>query len=296
MTNWSYYKEFGNIFYAVCHQLGFKGARCFSLCKTLLSNGIGLEIGGPSPIFTDGGILPIYTVLKRIDNSNFSENTIWGSISEDKTFYYDKAKVGGKQYVSDATELKPIPSAIYDCVLSSHVIEHIANPLKAFHEWSRVLKEMGIMVLVVPHKDGTFDHRRPITSFDHILSDFQKGTTEDDQTHLPEILELHDIKRDPAAGTLESFKKRSENNCENRALHQHVFDTELVVRIVNFMKFKIFAVKPILPFHIIVIAQKLPAGQFPDNKLIIENIRKQRRCSPFISDRRSSGNAAWPIS
>ncbi len=47
-------------------------------------------------------------------------------------------------------------------------------------------------------------------------------------THLNEILELHDLSMDPPAGTLEQFKARSLKNLENRALHHHVFDIDLL--------------------------------------------------------------------
>ena len=72
----------------------------------------------------------------------------------------------------------------------SHCIEHIANPLKAISEWKRILKDNGLILLIVPHKDKTFDHNRPITSLSHLIEDMKTDVQEDDSTHLPEILEL----------------------------------------------------------------------------------------------------------
>ena len=48
--------------------------------------------------------------------------------------------------------------------------------------------------LVVPHKDKTFDHNRPVTSLNHLEEDLDNDVDEDDLTHLPEILELHDLR------------------------------------------------------------------------------------------------------
>jgi hypothetical protein len=53
--------------------------------------------------------------------------------------------------------------------------------------------------------------------------DFQLGTPETDLTHLAEVLSLHDLSRDLAAGTPEHFRERCLKNVEFRAIHHHVF-------------------------------------------------------------------------
>jgi SAM-dependent methyltransferase len=217
----------------------------------------GLEIGGPSAMFSKRGLLPIYPFLKSLDNCNFATKTVWeGEVTAGYTFHYDKNKSCGIQYVLDATNLKEIPSAQYDFLLSSHVIEHIANPLKAIAEWCRVIKDDGNLIIILPDKDGTFDHNRKVTSFEHLIDDFKKNIDESDLTHLAEILKYHDLKRDPDAGEFEGFKLRSIKNYENRCLHHHVFDTGLAVQLFAFMKLQILAVEQVLPFDIIVIAKK----------------------------------------
>lgn len=270
-----------------------KRAKCFPLCRELLTNSAGLEIGGPSPIFARDGILPVYPALGRLDNCTFSEKTIWETVSADEAFHYDEQCAPGRQYIAEATDLGTIPSETYDVVLASHVIEHVANPLQALSEWIRVLKETGTLVLVVPHKDGTFDHQRPTTTLDHLVKDLEQGTTEKDLTHLPEILALHDLERDPGAGTFEMFEKRSERNFENRALHHHVFDTTSVVLLVHHMNLHILAVEPRLPHHIIVLAQKTRAGQSASNQAFIGDRATHTRKSPFPADRHSRRQCRW---
>jgi SAM-dependent methyltransferase len=148
--------------------------------------------------------------------------------------------------------MKDVASATYDFLLASHVLEHIANPLKALRDWVRVLTPGGVIIVVVPHRDGTFDHRRPVTSMDHILSDFDTNVGEDDQTHVPEILELHDLSRDPGAGDRDTFAARANNNFQYRSLHHHVFDTELVLRLLDKAGLRIFYVDVERPYHICV--------------------------------------------
>jgi glycosyltransferase involved in cell wall biosynthesis/predicted SAM-dependent methyltransferase len=223
----------------------------------LLKGKEGLEIGGPSQIFEVGNILPVYSIMKKVDGCNFSTNTVWeGEIEEGLHYKYNQSKSVGFQYICDATDLKSVSSNSYDFVLSSHSIEHIANPFKALKEWLRVLKDDGVLLMVVPHKARTFDHKRPITKFEHLLIDYNNNIDEHDLTHLPEILELHDLSMDTPAGDYESFKKRSLDNYLNRCLHHHVFDSILVVDVFTFFNLKIKSLNIVSPYHIIVIGQK----------------------------------------
>lgn len=71
------------------------------------------------------------------------------------------------------------------------MLEQTSNPLTALAEWRRLLRPEGGLILVLPHRDGTFERRRPVTSLQQLIEDFEHGTAEDDQTHIPEILRLH---------------------------------------------------------------------------------------------------------
>ena len=57
----------------------------------------------------------------------------------------------------------PFGDATLDYVLSSHVFEHFWDPIAAIKEWIRVLKPGGIVYMIVPHKERTFDAPRPRT-------------------------------------------------------------------------------------------------------------------------------------
>lgn len=63
----------------------------------------------------------------------------------------------------------PLEDNTLDYVLSSHVIEHVPNPIKAFFEWNRVLKDQGIVFMIFPKRDSDpQDVNRPISK----ISDF----------------------------------------------------------------------------------------------------------------------------
>jgi SAM-dependent methyltransferase len=199
----------------------------------------GIEIGGPSTLFRT--TLPIYKWLESLDGVNFSDHTVWeGSIRIEQGYNYIGRKVG-VQFILDATDLTSIPPHCYDFLLSSNCLEHIANPLKALLEWKRILKPEGALVLVLPNKAGNFDHKRPFTSFEHLLDDMRNNTTEDDLTHLNDIIRLHDLTLDTPAGTIDKFRERSLDNFNNRTLHHHVFDIELIRRMLIYTGFEVIS-------------------------------------------------------
>lgn len=235
--------------------------------QSLFLNRTGLEIGGPSGIFGRKGLMPIYQCAARIDNCNFGNHTIWeGGISAGNRFVFDNRRAPGYQYLIEASDLVDIASSSYDFVLASHCLEHLANPLQGLGEWIRVLKDKGLMVLVLPHRDHTFDHRRPVTTLGHLVQDLDSRTGEDDLTHLDEILMLHDLARDPGAGSVQAFQERSRRNLEYRCLHHHVFDARLAVEAVHYMKQQILAVEFCAPYHIVVFSQKPGRDESVDNE------------------------------
>jgi SAM-dependent methyltransferase len=213
-----------------------------------------LEIGGPSLIFSPAHqnclVPPIYSLAGRVDNCNFSSMTVWSQGNAGETFEYLPGAPPGHQYIDDATELASIENQSYDFLLASHILEHVANPLKALTAWRRVLKSGGTALIFVPNKVHTFDHRRPYTTLAHVENDFVSGTKEDDLTHLEEILALHDLEMDPPAGTPEAFRERSLRNYENRCLHHHVFSPELLTDIARTAGFKLVYLSVKLPPHI----------------------------------------------
>lgn len=196
----------------------------------------GLEVGGPSGIFKNRGFIPLYHIVKGVDGCNFSDKTIWeGNIEAGETYTYYKDNKG-HQYISEATDLGLIPDSKYDFVLSSHCLEHVANPLKALNEWLRVIKNGGVILIVLPNKHYTFDHNRPVTSMAHLIDDYSSRIGEDDLTHLEEILKLHDLSKDKLAGSFEAFRERGLKNFEKRSLHHHVFDIALLKEMLSFFK------------------------------------------------------------
>jgi SAM-dependent methyltransferase len=200
-------------------------------------NKYGLEIGGPSNFFGKRGYMPVYSKVRALDGVNWSADTLWNSQNAAKGFFVNGRRMGDF-YAADATDLSTVNKE-YDFVLSCNNIEHIANPLKAVQQWIGKLKTDGILVLVAPRRKHNFDHRRKVVQFEHCVDDFENNVGEDDLSHLDEILELHDLRRDKPAGNYEQFKARSLKNIENRCLHHHVFDLETLERICKYFNLQV---------------------------------------------------------
>jgi SAM-dependent methyltransferase len=270
----------------LCRQKLFGHTSGFLTAHPHLFAGSGLEVGGPSQVFARRGHAPVYELAGSLDNVNFAARTRWeGGITEGRTFRFREGAAPGLQLVHEASQLASVGTAAYDFLLSSHMLEHSANPLMVLYEWKRVLKPGGTLLLVLPHKDGSFDHRRPTTTLQHMVEDFERGTGEDDTTHFEEVLNLHDLVRDPAQASAESFRAWVAGNAVNRGVHQHVFDSLLAAQTVDAAGFRILAVEIAEPYSVFVFAAVPSPGEVPDNAAFTNGRAAFLRASPFRTDR-----------
>jgi len=203
----------------------------YSIINTIADNKHGLELGGPSNTGT-----AIYQIAQQMDNVIFSKETVWSN-HNDSIYRYGNNKTG-KVYINDATDISNIPNQSYDFIFASHILEHIANPIKALHEWRRVVRTNGYLILILPEKSVCFDHKRNYTPFSTLLQKYQNNVGEDNLDSLSEILELHDLSMDLAAGNADQFRERSLHNYTNRCLHHHVFNPALLDEITTYMQCK----------------------------------------------------------
>lgn len=75
----------------------------------------------------------------------------------------------------------PFEDGAYDFVFASHVIEHFPDPVAALREWERVARRY--VLLVVPHRDRTFDAGRSLTDADELIARHESGFTSDEDRH-----------------------------------------------------------------------------------------------------------------
>lgn len=83
--------------------------------------------------------------------------------------------------VSEGDDL-PFKDNTLGYVISSHVIEHYFDPIKALKEWHRVIKPGGYIFTIAPHVDRVPEEHRGITPIDVLINRHLTGhrTPEDD--------------------------------------------------------------------------------------------------------------------
>jgi len=88
----------------------------------------------------------------------------------------------------NAEGLKPMADASQDFVIASHVLEHMANPLRMLCEIHRVVRPGGTVLLFLPDRHSTFDKDRASTPLEHVVDEYERGVTEVDDAHIEDFL------------------------------------------------------------------------------------------------------------
>lgn len=76
------------------------------------------------------------------------------------------------QVVAEGDAL-PFPDQSFDFVLSSHVIEHFYDPIKALLEWARVARKY--LFIIVPHRQRIFDGHLALTEVAVLQERYRSG-------------------------------------------------------------------------------------------------------------------------
>jgi predicted SAM-dependent methyltransferase len=90
--------------------------------------------------------------------------------------------------VADAM-LLPLASGSLNFIIASHVLEHLPFPLAALRHWYDLLTPQGVLLLKVPDKRYTFDHRRGRTPLQHLIEEHAEPKAFDKRAHFAEWTE-----------------------------------------------------------------------------------------------------------
>ena len=92
--------------------------------------------------------------------------------------------------IDDGEKLENIMDETLDFVIANHFLEHCQNTIGTIYNILRVLKNNGIIYMVIPDKRYTFDKDRPITTFEHLVSDYLNGPESSKSMHFEEFNKL----------------------------------------------------------------------------------------------------------
>jgi SAM-dependent methyltransferase len=196
------------------------------------NNPVAIEIAGPTLLFTKEYNFYIYDIFSNIDNINLYDLN--------DSYQFTKNSENNKIYNNTYNYISEIKKK-YDIIINSHLIEHMANPIKILNEYKTILKNESYILSFVPNKMVFWDSIRETTTFNHILDDFKNDVGEDDPTHIEENLSVnHPFKLmlehpDRPNGTFEDLCK---NNINHRIMHHHCFDQNLVMELHEYIGFQ----------------------------------------------------------
>lgn len=125
--------------------------------------GAGVEVGpGMNP-----AVLPNeQRSVKYVEKMSAEQ---WSKTYAKKQFDATTAGHWDNYVVDSAHTLSGFPDHSLGFVFSSHVIEHLVNPLGVFDNWWTKLAPGGAIAGVVPDALHTFDLRQPLTTIDELL-------------------------------------------------------------------------------------------------------------------------------
>ncbi len=139
-------------------------------------HGTGLEIGAlhePFPVPAGCRVMYADAMDKAAAISRFPE--------------IDPALIVTPDFILDLDNdgLVKLAGRQFDFVIASHVLEHLANPIRALKGIFDVLKPGGVAVIAIPDMRFTFDQHRELTPFEHLWDDYlQQVTVSSDEHYL----------------------------------------------------------------------------------------------------------------
>lgn len=140
-------------------------------------NGNGVEIGpGPKP-----QVLP--TWRRRVRYVEQATPDMWQTLYGAETPTPINRSLWRRYVVGTADKIPAEPASL-DFIFSSHVVEHLANPLGHLAYWATLLKPRGIVAAVIPDRDSCQDYAFPASRLSDFIEEWRHGGMEVTREHF----------------------------------------------------------------------------------------------------------------
>jgi SAM-dependent methyltransferase len=188
-------------------------------------------------------------LARRLRGRGIEIGALWRKFPvprSERVYYVDRISEAGLQQhysevtrpilapdvVADATRL-PFASGTLDFIIASHVLEHLPFPLDAMQHWHDALRPGGVLLLKIPDKRYTFDHKRRRTPLQHLIDEQSSAPAFDKRAHFEDWVE-HVIGR--ARGTPEFDAQLSELLAADYSIHYHTWIDEDIREIAEYTR------------------------------------------------------------
>lgn len=133
-----------------------------------LCRGRGVEIGpGPKPQILPTRVVDV-TYIEQMPSEDWRRLYGQGAGVDVDASLWDHYQVG------EAHDL-PVPDGSLDFIFSSHVFEHLVNPLGHLQVWRRKLRPGGRIVAVVPDFVGSKDYAVAPSDMTDVIAEYKVG-------------------------------------------------------------------------------------------------------------------------
>jgi SAM-dependent methyltransferase len=205
------------------------------------AKGRGVELGpGPNPHVKPSEFTEVFYVEQKAQEE-------WKSLYGDHYKMAFDPSLAPFYVVGEAHQIPVEPESL-DFIYSSHVFEHLVNPLGHLELWSRLLRKGGEVLMVVPDYIGSKDFLASASTMESILKEREQGSFAPSMHHYDRYA--------AARGTPKKARKLFDlkssihmhyySNANMRELLQHVVSAGL------FEKFSILHSDNAKDFHVVL--------------------------------------------
>jgi O-antigen biosynthesis protein len=171
--------------------------------------GSGLEIGAMNwPLAVPSGVQVTY-----VDHMSV----------EDQRTAHPELEVARVDVIDDGERLETFVEESVDFIIANHFMEHTEDPIGTIETHLNKLRPGGILFYAVPDKRYTFDFRRPRTTLDHLIADYEHGPEASRWDHF---LEWERMVYEPGTAPPDEQqvrRKAAEDEATGYSIHFHVW-------------------------------------------------------------------------
>jgi SAM-dependent methyltransferase len=150
-----------------------------------LAKGKGLEIGpGPKPRILNSQVASV-RYLEMLTQEEWARDDVKNK--------YGTSEADWSQYILGTASSIPVDDASLDFIFSSHVFEHLANPLGHLVHWRSKLKDGGVVLAIVPDMRSCKDYTARTSTLDELVGELKQGVWTPQSHHYKRFSEYRGV-------------------------------------------------------------------------------------------------------